>query len=93
MFILKSTNLVKTYNGRTVVNEVSFDVAEGEIVGLLGRNGAGKTTSFRMTVGMISPDGGLCSSIYCILSFFPSNSTYPTTLYPPIHPSIFSRLT
>ncbi len=58
MFILKSTNLVKTYAGRTVVNQVSFDVAEGEIVGLLGRNGAGKTTSFRMTVGMISPDAG-----------------------------------
>lgn len=58
MYILKSTNLVKSYNGRTVVNEVSYDVAEGEIVGLLGRNGAGKTTSFRMTVGMISPDGG-----------------------------------
>ena len=58
MFILKSTNLVKVYNGRTVVNEVSYDVAEGEIVGLLGRNGAGKTTSFRMTVGMIQPDGG-----------------------------------
>lgn len=58
MYILKSTNLVKTYNGRTVVNKVSYDVAEGEIVGLLGRNGAGKTTSFRMTVGMISPDGG-----------------------------------
>ncbi|MEL7088091.1 MAG: LPS export ABC transporter ATP-binding protein [Planctomycetota bacterium] len=58
MFILKSANLIKNYSGRTVVNEVSFDVAEGEIVGLLGRNGAGKTTSFRMTVGMISPDGG-----------------------------------
>lgn len=58
MYILKSTNLVKTYNGRTVVNKVSYDVAEGEIVGLLGRNGAGKTTSFRMTVGMISPDDG-----------------------------------
>ncbi|MEM7625745.1 MAG: LPS export ABC transporter ATP-binding protein [Planctomycetota bacterium] len=58
MYILKSTNLIKTYSGRTVVNEVSYDVAEGEIVGLLGRNGAGKTTSFRMTVGMISPDGG-----------------------------------
>ena len=58
MFILKSTNLVKRYGGRTVVNQVSFDVAEGEIVGLLGRNGAGKTTSFRMTVGMIRPDGG-----------------------------------
>jgi len=58
MFILKSTNLVKSYDGRTVVNQVSYDVAEGEIVGLLGRNGAGKTTSFRMTVGMITPDAG-----------------------------------
>ncbi len=58
MYILKAHNLIKQYNGRTVVNEVSFDVAEGEIVGLLGRNGAGKTTSFRMTIGMISPDSG-----------------------------------
>ncbi|MEM9883579.1 MAG: LPS export ABC transporter ATP-binding protein [Planctomycetota bacterium] len=58
MFILKSTKLVKAYAGRTVVDKVSFDVAEGEIVGLLGRNGAGKTTSFRMTVGMIAPDAG-----------------------------------
>ncbi|MEZ6190370.1 MAG: LPS export ABC transporter ATP-binding protein [Phycisphaerales bacterium] len=58
VFILKSNNLVKTYSGRTVVNDVSYHVSEGEIVGLLGRNGAGKTTSFRMTIGMISPDKG-----------------------------------
>ncbi|MGB1126505.1 MAG: ATP-binding cassette domain-containing protein, partial [Phycisphaeraceae bacterium] len=58
MFILKSTNLVKSFNGRTVVDKVSFAVEEGEIVGLLGRNGAGKTTSFRMTMGMIEPDAG-----------------------------------
>ncbi|MEX0653718.1 MAG: LPS export ABC transporter ATP-binding protein [Phycisphaeraceae bacterium] len=58
MYILKANNLVKQYSGRTVVNHVSFDVAEGEIVGLLGRNGAGKTTSFRMTMGMISPEQG-----------------------------------
>ena len=58
MYILKANNLVKTYSGRTVVDRVSYDVAEGEIVGLLGRNGAGKTTSFRMTIGMIAPDGG-----------------------------------
>lgn len=37
---------------------VSFQVESGEIVGLLGRNGAGKTTSFRMAIGMISPEGG-----------------------------------
>ena len=58
MFILKAQELRKQYGGRTVVDGVSFDVAEGEIVGLLGRNGAGKTTSFRMTIGMIQPDGG-----------------------------------
>lgn len=58
MHILKAHELVKRYGERTVVNKVSFHVAEGEIVGLLGRNGAGKTTSFRMTVGMVTPDGG-----------------------------------
>jgi len=58
VFILKALNLVKRYSGRTVVDHVCFDVSEGEIVGLLGRMGAGKTTSFRMTVGMIEPDEG-----------------------------------
>lgn len=58
VYILKSNNLVKNYSGRTVVDKVSFAVEEGEIVGLLGRNGAGKTTSFRMTMGMIVPDEG-----------------------------------
>ena len=58
MYILKANNLVKRYGGRTVVDHVSYDVLEGEIVGLLGRNGAGKTTSFRATVGMISPEEG-----------------------------------
>src|SRR5690625_3988974 len=58
MYILESNQLVKKYGGRTVVNQVSYNVGEGEIVGLLGRNGAGKTTSFRMTMGMVKPDGG-----------------------------------
>ena len=58
MFILKAQDLVKRYGGRTVVDKVSFDVSEGEIVGLLGRNGAGKTTSFRTVIGMITPEGG-----------------------------------
>lgn len=58
MYILEAEKLVKIYGGRTVVNEVDFNVKEGEIVGLLGRNGAGKTTSFRMTMGMITPQGG-----------------------------------
>lgn len=56
--ILKVENLVKQYNDRAVVNGVSFEVREGEVVGLLGANGAGKTTSFRMSCGLIAPTQG-----------------------------------
>jgi len=58
MNLLEVTKLTKSYNGRTVVDEVSFVLAQEEIVGLLGRNGAGKTTSFRMILGMVTPDSG-----------------------------------
>ena len=58
MDILAANNLTKVYNGRTVVKDVSFRVGEAEIVGLLGANGAGKTTSFRMVMGMIRPENG-----------------------------------
>jgi lipopolysaccharide export system ATP-binding protein len=60
--LLQAVNLRKTYAGRTVVNGVSFEVERSEIVGLLGRNGAGKTTSFRMTIGMIDTDDGVVGS-------------------------------
>lgn len=56
MALLQATNLRKSYAGRVVVDDVSFHVERAEVVGLLGRNGAGKTTSFRMTIGMIDPD-------------------------------------
>jgi lipopolysaccharide export system ATP-binding protein len=56
--ILSAKNLIKKYKQRTVVNDVSFEVAQGEIVGLLGPNGAGKTTSFYMIVGLIKPNDG-----------------------------------
>jgi lipopolysaccharide export system ATP-binding protein len=56
MPLLSVKQLQKTYSGRRVVDDVSFVVDRGEIVGLLGRNGAGKTTSFRMTMGMIDAD-------------------------------------
>ena len=55
---LKANNLVKSYKGRTVVKDVTINVNQGEIVGLLGTNGAGKTTSFYMMVGLVKPNGG-----------------------------------
>src|SRR5438046_9897323 len=58
MNLLETTKLVKSYDGRIVVDEVSFVLAQEEIVGLLGRNGAGKTTTFRMILGMVTPDSG-----------------------------------
>lgn len=51
-------NLIKTYHGRKVVDEVELRVDTGGVVGLLGPNGAGKTTTFFMAVGMIKSDGG-----------------------------------
>ena len=58
MNLLETTKLVKSYNGRVVVDEVSFVLSQQEIVGILGRNGAGKTTTFRMIMGMVRPDRG-----------------------------------
>ncbi len=55
---LFTSELVKTYKSRTVVNHVTIDVKQGEIVGLLGPNGAGKTTTFYMIVGLIKPNEG-----------------------------------
>lgn len=51
-------SLQKSYSGRRVVDGVSFYVNPGEVVGLLGRNGAGKTTSFDMVLGLVKPEKG-----------------------------------
>ena len=51
-------NLKKSYEGVKAVNDVSFNVAKGDIYGFLGPNGAGKTTTIRMIMGIIHPDSG-----------------------------------
>ena len=55
---LRTHDLTKSYNGRTVVRGVNLEVNAGEVVGLLGPNGAGKTTTFYMTVGLTAADSG-----------------------------------
>ncbi len=51
-------NLSKAYGTQTLFNEASFTVGTGERLGLVGRNGTGKTTLFRMILGEEIPDSG-----------------------------------
>ncbi len=55
---VEAKNLKKVYHGRTVVNNLSFQVQKGEVFGLLGHNGAGKSTTIEMLLGLKKPDGG-----------------------------------
>jgi lipopolysaccharide export system ATP-binding protein len=71
MNLLEVTKLVKSYSGRTVVNDVSFLLRQREVVGLLGRNGAGKTTTFRMILGMVEPDSGAVAFDAVDITFLP----------------------
>ncbi len=56
--IIEVKNLVKTYEGKKVVDGVSFFVKKGEIFGLIGPNGAGKTTIIKILTTLVKPDKG-----------------------------------
>src|SRR5437867_5068974 len=56
--MLEVREVLKSYDGRAVVNRVSFEVTPGEIFALLGPNGAGKTTLIRMITDILRPDSG-----------------------------------
>jgi ABC-2 type transport system ATP-binding protein len=53
MSIIEVKNLTKKFGDLTVVDDLSFSIAEGELFGLLGPNGAGKTTTVRMLCSLI----------------------------------------
>ena len=55
---LKVENFSKAYHQQQVVRNVSLEINSNEIVGLLGANGAGKTTIFSILIGLIKPDAG-----------------------------------
>ena len=56
--IISVSNLTKTFGDFTAVNNISFEVAKGEIFGFLGANGAGKTTAIKMLIGISKPSSG-----------------------------------
>lgn len=58
MVIFKANNLKKSYGADVIFDNVSFDLKEGEVVGLLGRNGTGKSTLLKILKGLETPDSG-----------------------------------
>lgn len=58
MKILEIKDLKKSFGEKEVLKDISFDVEENEIVGFLGRNGAGKSTTMKLICGLLDPDGG-----------------------------------
>ena len=56
--VLEVKNVTKTYPGVVALDNVSFDVERGEILALIGENGAGKSTVIKTIAGAIAPDSG-----------------------------------
>jgi len=56
--MIEVKNLTKKFNGKRVLNDVSFEVGKGEVFGYLGPNGAGKTTTMRIFLGLLKPTSG-----------------------------------
>ncbi|MGW8225125.1 MAG: ABC transporter ATP-binding protein [Anaerolineales bacterium] len=56
--LIQTQDLVKRFGEKTAVDQVTFQVAAGEVFGFLGPNGAGKTTTIKMIVGLLQPTSG-----------------------------------
>src|SRR5215208_7793879 len=56
--VIVTEGLTKYYGGRPVVDSLNLRVPQGSVYGLLGRNGAGKSTAIKMLMGMVRPDSG-----------------------------------
>jgi lipopolysaccharide export system ATP-binding protein len=91
---LEAQGLAKRYGKRWVVQDVGLEVAQGEVVGLLGPNGSGKTTTFHMISGFIPPDVGAVSLDGAPLTELPVfRRARMGIVYLPQESSIFRKLT
>ena len=82
MNILEIKNLYKSFDNKEIIKDVSFSVGEGKIVGLLGKNGCGKTTILKMITNLLTIDSGevvICgqkvsSKTNSLVSFLPERT-------------------
>lgn len=78
--MLEVKNLIKTFGDLTAVDDVSFEIEKGTIMGIIGQNGSGKTTIFRMILDFLSPEKGgevlwnnqeMGNNLYNIVGYLP----------------------
>lgn len=69
---LSVRNLCKSYDGKVVFKDLSFDLMEGEFLSILGASGCGKTTLLRILIGLEKADGGEILKNGCEISSLPS---------------------
>lgn len=86
MSVLKCSNLRKNYGRLIALDDISFSLEPGRIVGLLGPNGSGKTTLIKLANGLLSPSGGeleICGEApgresHALVSYLPERLALPT---------------
>ena len=90
---MKAVELSKSFDSRRVVDNVSFDMHTGEIVGLFGPNGAGKTTTFYSVIGFVRPDSGKITIDDEDITYLPMFMRARKGItYLPQEPSVFRKL-
>ena len=59
--MIEAVNLTKRFDDIVAVDNINAQIRDGSVFGLIGTNGAGKSTFLRMAAGVLKPDGGKCS--------------------------------
>jgi len=79
---IKAEGLTKTFPGVRAVDGITFDVRQGEIFGLVGPDGAGKTTTLRMLAGIMPPDAGQATVAGCDIARDPERAKHELSYMP-----------
>ena len=79
--MIKIENLTKSYKGKKVVNNLSFEIKDGELFDLLGSNGAGKSTTIKMILELVKKDSGIIEKQQDIrIGYSPETPYFPPFL-------------